>query len=60
MLGAFDASEDSPPDGFDIQGFPTLFFVPGDKSSPIPYEGAREAKSIVKFIQEHATTKFTL
>jgi protein disulfide isomerase family A protein 3 len=60
MLGAFDASEDSPPEGFDVQGFPTLYFVPGDKSSPVPYEGAREAKSIVKFIQEHASTPFTL
>lgn len=61
MLGAYDASEKSPPAGFDVQGFPTLVFLPGDRSiAPIPYEGAREAKSIVKFIQKHATTKFTL
>ena len=60
MLGAYDASEQTPPDGFDVQGFPTLYFVPGDKSGPVSYEGAREANAIVKYIQKHASTKFTL
>lgn len=61
LLGAFDASEQSAPAGFEVQGFPSLFFLPGDRSvPPIPYEGAREAKAIVKFIQKHATHKFTL
>ena len=60
MLGAFDASENPPPEGFDVQGFPTLFFLPGDRSAPLSYEGAREAKAIVSYIQKHATTKFEL
>ena len=60
MLGAFDASEQPAPEGFDVQGFPTLFFLPGDRSSPVSYEGAREASAMVSFIQKHATTPFTL
>ena len=60
MLGAFDASEEGAPEGFDVQGFPTLFFLPGDRSTPLPYEGAREAKAMVAFVQKHATTQFTL
>jgi protein disulfide isomerase family A protein 3 len=60
MLGAFDASEQPAPEGFDVQGFPTLFFLPGDRSAPVAYEGAREAKAMVSFIQKNAVTQFTL
>mmetsp|Transcript_3611 Transcript_3611/g.5600 ORF Transcript_3611/g.5600 Transcript_3611/m.5600 type:complete len:449 (+) Transcript_3611:80-1426(+) len=58
-VAAMDASTHTPPSSFDVQGFPTLYFVPGDKSkSPMPYEGPRDADAIVDFIKKHATTKF--
>lgn len=57
-IAAMDASTHTAPEQFDVQGFPTLFFVPGDKSkAPIPYEGHRETKAMSDFIRKHATNK---
>jgi protein disulfide isomerase len=39
---------------FEVSGFPTIFFVPkGKKTSPIKYEGDREAAAMKKWIDEH-------
>ncbi len=43
---------------FMSQGYPTLYFVPGDKTKkPQAYEGGRDEESIVAFLQAHRTTK---
>ena len=37
---------------FDVQGFPTLFFVPKSTHQPIPYEGERNHAGMLAFIKE--------
>jgi protein disulfide isomerase len=60
-IAAMDATANKVPAGFDVQGYPTLFFVKGnDKKNPVPYEGQREEKDMIKFIQQHASTQFSL
>lgn len=60
-IGAMDATTSTVPKGYEVQGYPTLFFVPaGDKKNPIPYNGERTVDAMVSFIQEKATNKFTL
>lgn len=54
-IAAMDASEASPPDGFDVQGFPTIMFVPAKEgATPIPYEDARDLDSMVDFVKANA------
>ena len=56
-----DATANDVPKGFDVQGYPTVIFLKGsDKKNPIPYEGQREEADMIKFIQDHASTKFSL
>ena len=57
-IAAMDASTHTAPAQFDVQGFPTIYFVPGDKSQkPLAYEGQREASAMAAFIRKHATNK---
>jgi len=50
---AYDASSHGAPEGFDVQGFPTLVFLPADdKSTPEPYEGPRTAEAMEEFIRD--------
>lgn len=37
---------------FKVQGFPTILVFGADKSSPVPYEGARSASAIESFALE--------
>ena len=37
---------------FNIQGFPTLKFFPAGSTEPIDYEGGREAKDLIAFVNE--------
>jgi protein disulfide-isomerase A6 len=34
---------------YGVQGFPTILLFGSDKENPTPYEGARDASSIVNF-----------
>lgn len=44
--------------GLQAKGFPTLYWIPGDKSkAPIKYEGARELDDLVKFVDNHSSSK---
>lgn len=53
QLAAVDATENEAlAKEFDVQGYPTLFFLPGgDKSKKISYEGERTASEIVAYMQ---------
>ncbi|KAK4790650.1 hypothetical protein SAY86_017954 [Trapa natans] len=52
-LGHVDCdSEKSLMSRFNVQGFPTIMVFGADKSSPIPYEGARTAAAIESFALE--------
>lgn len=41
-------------DGFDVQGFPTLFFFKAGSKTPLTYEGPREVAAMTSFIKEHS------
>ena len=55
VIANFDAhSNDAPPD-FEFSGFPTIFFVPAGKDSkPVVYEGGREVKDMVEYLEKEA------
>merc|ERR1711972_1113360 len=51
-----DATANDVPAGFDVRGFPTIFWVKkGDK--PVSYNGGREVDDFVKYIAKHATSE---
>jgi protein disulfide-isomerase A1 len=53
-VALMDATANDPTGPFDIQGFPTLYFVPAGKA-PITYEGERTAVEMLRFVKKHAT-----
>lgn len=52
-----DATANDVPSGYDVRGFPTLFWVPSTTKKPEPYNGGREIADFVKFIDENKTSK---
>ena len=46
-----DATANDVPPGYDVRGFPTLFWVPSDTKKAQPYNGGREVADFVKFIE---------
>lgn len=53
-----DATANDVPPGFDVRGFPTLFWLPKDsKTSPQRYEGGREVDDFIQYIAKHATNE---
>jgi len=51
-----DATANDVPPGYDVRGFPTLYWVPKDKK-PVQYQGGREVDDFIKYIAEKATTE---
>lgn len=55
-IGAMDATANDPPSNFNVEGYPTLYFVPANaKDSPISYDGSRDKASMKEFIKSHAS-----
>jgi len=52
-----DATANDVPAGYDVRGFPTLFWVPSDSKKPVSYNGGREVDDFVKYIAEKATNE---
>jgi len=52
-----DATANDVPPGYDVRGFPTLFWVPSDSKTPVAYNGGREVDDFVKYIAEKATNE---
>jgi len=50
-----DATANDVPAGYDVKGFPTLFWVPKDSKKAVPYNGGRELDDFVKYIAEKST-----
>ena len=50
-----DATANDVPPGYDVRGFPTLFWLPKDTKKPVSYQGGREVDDFIKFIAEKAT-----
>jgi len=50
-----DATANDVPPGFDVRGFPTIFWLPKDTKKAVAYNGGREVTDFIKFIAEKAT-----
>jgi len=44
-------------DGVNVQGFPTIYYFPGNTKKPVKYEGGRELEDIVDYLNENASKK---
>ncbi|KAM6974573.1 protein disulfide-isomerase A3-like [Tautogolabrus adspersus] len=56
VIAKMNAMENDVPSGYDVQGFPTIYFAPvGRKDEPIRYEGTRELKDFLKFLKREAS-----
>lgn len=57
MVAAMDATAHQVPAGFEVQGYPTVLFLPAsNKKSPVAYEGPRDAASMISYIRKHRTS----
>ena len=55
VLAKMDTTENEPPAGFDVSGYPTLLFVGAKEGAkPVPYDGEREADAIVAWVEANA------
>ena len=57
VIAKMDATENDPPDDYEIIGFPSLYFIPAGKER-ISYEGERSVAGILRFLKAHATHPF--
>uniref|UniRef100_A0A8K9VFP6 Protein disulfide-isomerase n=1 Tax=Oncorhynchus mykiss TaxID=8022 RepID=A0A8K9VFP6_ONCMY len=56
VIAKMDATANDVPPTYDVQGFPTIFFVPaGQKDQPRKYEGGREVNDFLNYLKEVAT-----
>lgn len=56
VIAKMNAVENDVPLGYDVQGYPTIYFAPvGKKGDPIRYEGMREVKELLKFLKREAS-----
>ncbi|KAL6457538.1 hypothetical protein MHYP_G00345010 [Metynnis hypsauchen] len=61
VIAKMDATANDVPQGYDVQGFPTIYFVPaGRKDEPKRYEGPREVKDFISFLKREATGSLVL
>lgn len=59
-IAKMDATANDVPSGFEVRGFPTIFFVPkGRKQSPVTYQGGREVDDFVKYLAKHASDELS-
>jgi len=51
-----DATENDVPSQYEVQGFPTIYFVPkNDKQNPRRYDGGREVEDFIKYLAKEST-----
>ncbi|CAF0781800.1 unnamed protein product [Adineta steineri] len=59
ILTQIDASANDIPSGFEVTGFPTIYFVPMN-NQPVKYEGNRDINDLVNFIDKNLQSKSEL
>jgi protein disulfide isomerase family A protein 3 len=59
VLGQMDATANDIPPGFEVTGFPTIYFVPTN-NQPVKYTGNRELDDLIDFIGKHVQSKSEL
>ena len=52
-----DATANDVADGFQLQGFPSIFWLPSRSQRIVAYEGARTFKDFIKFIAKESFTE---
>jgi hypothetical protein len=57
-VAAMDATAHDVPDGYDVSGYPTIFFKKAG-GKPEPYEGGRDLVSMADFIKANAVSEVT-
>uniref|UniRef100_A0A672KLP6 Protein disulfide-isomerase A3 n=1 Tax=Sinocyclocheilus grahami TaxID=75366 RepID=A0A672KLP6_SINGR len=61
VIAKMDATANDVPPNYDVQGFPTIYFVPsGQKDQPQRYEGGREVSDFITFLKKDATNPLIL
>uniref|UniRef100_A0A671Q4B5 Protein disulfide-isomerase A3 n=1 Tax=Sinocyclocheilus anshuiensis TaxID=1608454 RepID=A0A671Q4B5_9TELE len=61
VIAKMDATANDVPPNYDVQGFPTIYFVPsGQKDQPQRYEGGREVSDFIIFLKKEATNPLIL
>lgn len=59
-VAAMDATAHDIPEGFDVQGYPTIMFLAnGAKDKPVSYDEARDPQSMINFIKANAAVPIT-
>jgi len=57
VVGAMDATANEIPKGFNVEGYPSIYFVQdGAKDSPMTYDGPRDLDSMAQFIREKSSS----
>lgn len=61
VIAKMDATANDVPPNYDVQGFPTIYFVPsGQKEQPQRYEGGREVSDFISYLKKEATNPLVL
>ncbi|XP_043073950.1 protein disulfide isomerase family A, member 8 [Puntigrus tetrazona] len=61
VIAKMDATANDIPQGYDVQGFPTIYFAAADrKDEPKRYEGAREVRDFISFLKREASKPLVL
>jgi len=56
VIGDFDATANDVPAGFEVKGFPTLYWIPKG-GEPVQYQGGREAKDFNAHLKKNRSAK---
>ncbi|XP_018603247.2 protein disulfide-isomerase A3-like isoform X2 [Scleropages formosus] len=55
VIARMDATANDIPSGYDVDGFPTIYFVPARKKhKPVKYEGELNVKDLLKFLRKQS------
>lgn len=55
VIAKMDATANDVPSGFNVEGFPTIYFAAkGENKTPKKYDGGREVDDFVKFLEENS------
>ncbi|UJR35665.1 hypothetical protein I4U23_028415 [Adineta vaga] len=60
VIAKMDATENDVPSGYEVQGFPTIYFAPkNNKKNPRKYEGGREVDDFIKYLAKESSEPLT-
>jgi len=52
VIAHFDADSNDLPGGFEVKGFPTIYWMPAGKP-PVKYQGGREVADLAKYVRDN-------